>query len=152
MLSALSACWITKNEGPDTWSPFDIVGHLIHGEKTDWIPRARIILFEDDKRFEPFDRFAMFEASKNKTMRELLDEFGDLRKDNIEELKSFGIEESDLEKTGIHPEFGEVTLRNLLSTWTVHDLNHIAQIARVMGKLYKEEAGPWPRYIKLLRQ
>lgn len=150
LLGGLSIDWTNQNEGPETWSPFDIIGHLIHGEKTDWIPRAKIILGSGDKHFEPFDRFAMFSNSAGKNIMDLLSEFEGLRAININELIALNISESDLEKTGIHPEFGPVTLRNLLSTWMVHDLNHISQIVRVMAKQYKAETGPWPKYIKLL--
>ena len=152
LLSGLSPEWTQQNEGPETWSPFDVIGHLIHGEKTDWIPRAKIILGEGDKNFVPFDRFAMFEASKGKNLEQLLTEFKELRKQNIAELKKLNISESDLEKTGIHPVFGAITLRNLLSTWVTHDLNHIYQIVRVMAKHYKEEVGPWPPWIRILNE
>ncbi len=123
LLGHLSDNWTHQNEGPETWSPSDVVGHLIHGEKTDWIPRTKIILRNGDKHFEPFDRFSMFSDSAGKTMPQLLDKFEKLRAQNIEELQSLNILESDLDRIGIHPEFGEVTLINLLSTWTVHDIN-----------------------------
>jgi len=151
MLKGLSTDWIMNNEGPDTWSPYDVVGHLIHGEKTDWVPRMEIILSDiDNKKFEPFDRFAQFKNSKGKSLQQLIDEFKELRKNGIEVLKSRKLTEQDLDKTGIHPEFGVVTLRQLLSTWVVHDLGHIAQIARVMAKQYKNETGPWRAYISIL--
>ena len=152
LLGGLAEDWTQHNEGPNTWSPYDVLGHLIHGEKTDWIPRAKIILGEGDKNFVPFDRFAMFEASKGKNLEQLLTEFKELRKQNIAELKKLNISESDLEKTGIHPVFGAITLRNLLSTWVTHDLNHIYQIVRVMAKHYKEEVGPWPPWIRILNE
>lgn len=152
LLSGLSSEWTDPNEGPDTWSPFDVVGHLIHGEKTDWVPRAKIIMSRGDKHFEPFDRFAMFEASRGKNLNQLLIEFQELRDQGLKELKDLNIRESDLEKEGIHPYFGNITLRNLLSTWVTHDLNHIYQIVRVMAKLYKEETGPWPEYIRILNE
>lgn len=144
LLSGLSPDWIICNEGPDTFSPYDVIGHLIHGEKTDWVVRAKHILAVGTASpFEPWDRFAQFENSKGKTLEQLLNEFELLREENINWLKSVSLNEADLEKRGEHPVLGEVTLRNLLSTWVVHDLTHIAQITRVMAKQYKEEIGPW---------
>jgi hypothetical protein len=151
MLSGLSNEWIDKNEGPETWSPFDIVGHLIHGEKTDWITRARIILNKGpNKEFEPFDRFAQFENSRGKSISDLLEEFAELRTRNLQQLEMMKISDKDMDLKGIHPEFGEVTMRQLLSTWVVHDLGHISQIARVMAKQYKIEIGPWSRYLSIV--
>lgn len=151
LLTGLSDEWIVNNEGPDTFSPFDVMGHLIHGEKTDWTLRAKIILESGlSKPFAPWDRFAQFEASKGKTLQQLLEEFEALRKDNIHWLRSQHIRENDLDKKGMHPQLGEVTLRNLLSTWVVHDLTHIAQITRVMAKQNKEEMGPWPEFFRIL--
>jgi len=153
LLENLSSCWTQQNEGPDTWSPFDVVGHLIHGEKTDWIVRVDLILGSNpNKNFEPFDRFAQLTDSKEKSLNELLTEFSILRKANLEKLKSHNINAEDLLKEGIHPEFGKVTLKHLLATWVSHDLNHIYQIVRVMVKLYKGETGPWPKYIRLLNE
>jgi hypothetical protein len=152
MLRDLPDDWTTPNEGPDTWSPYDIVGHLIWGEKTDWIPRAQIILSPGgDKRFEPFDRFAQFRESKGKSLGSLLDEFGALRKENLHALQKMNLAPADLEKKGVHPVFGEVTLAQLLSAWVVHDLNHIAQISRVMASQYKEASGPWVAFLKILQ-
>ncbi len=152
MLHNLSADWTSGNEGGETWSVFDIVGHLIEGEKTDWIPRMEIILSDKpDKTFEPFDRFAQFEESKGKSLTQLLDEFKRLRNRNIERLRSKNLTDQNSEEKGIHPAFGEITLSQLLSTWTVHDLNHIAQIASVMAKQYKAEVGPWVEYLKILQ-
>ncbi len=143
--------WVMSNEGPDTFSPYDVVGHLIHGEKTDWVPRAKIILeFGVSKPFTPWDRFAQYEASKGKTLQQLLDEFEAVRKENMAWFRSTNISEADLEKKGIHPVLGAITLRNLLSTWVVHDLTHIAQVTRVMAKQYKEEMGPWPEFFRIL--
>lgn len=151
MLGGLSDEWINANEGNETWSAFDIIGHLIHGEKTDWIPRMEIILSEQEaKDFKPFDRFAQFKDSQGKNLHQLLDEFCQLRLKNIEQLKSKSFTDNDLKKTGIHPSFGLVTLSQLLSTWVVHDLNHIAQISRVIAKQYKGEVGPWVEYLKIL--
>ena len=152
MLEGLSYEWISTNEGKETWSAYDVVGHLIHGELTDWMPRAEIILSETgSRRFTPFDRFAQFEVSGEKSMEELLNEFEQLRKKNIEQLRSKNITEEQMEEKGIHPDFGEVTLSQLLSTWVVHDLNHIAQIARVMAKQYKDAVGPWTAYLRILQ-
>jgi len=153
MLHGISNDWTLNNEGGETWSAFDVVGHLIHGEKADWVLRAEIILSKNpDKKFEPFDRFAQFEESKGKTLLQLLDEFKILRKKNIDRLLSKNLTEKDFEKTGVHPAFGRVSLSQLVSTWVAHDLDHIAQIARVMAKQYKEDVGPWIEYLKILRQ
>ncbi len=152
LLENLSDEWIFSNEGEETWSPFDVVGHLIHGEKTDWAQRLNKVLSDDDKHFEPFDRFAQFESSKGRSLQQLLSEFETLRTKNLTILKSLNISEVDLQKTGIHPDFGEVTLRQLLATWVTHDLGHIAQIARVMAKQYTHEVGPWTAYISILKK
>jgi hypothetical protein len=152
MLDGLSDDWITPNEGPDTWSPYDIVGHLIHGELTDWIPRMKIILSDSpDKRFTPFDRFAQYQNSKGKTLAQLLGTFASLRSRNLEILRSCPITGKDLAKEGVHPTFGPVTLSQLLATWVVHDLNHIGQIARVMATQYKEDVGPWVPFLGILQ-
>lgn len=152
MLENISDDWTTKNEGEDTWSVYDVIGHLIHGEKTDWIPRMEIILSDKpDKNFVPFDRFAQFEKSEKKTLSELLNEFKSIREKNLQLLKSKNITESDLAKTGIHPAFGEVTLQQLFATWMVHDLNHLAQISRVMVKQYQSDVGPWVEYLRILQ-
>jgi hypothetical protein len=150
-LDQLPQDWVLSNEGEDTWSPFDVVGHLIHGEKTDWIARAEIILSDEaDREFTPFDRFAMFEDSKGKTIHELLSEFEDLRRQNFERLRSLQISEADFDKTGLHPNLGVVTLRQLISTWVAHDLDHIGQIAGIMARQYKEEVGPWRGFLSIL--
>lgn len=152
LLTGISEEMTHTNEGENTWSAYDVMGHLIHGEKTDWIPRLKIILFEDDKLFTPFDRFAQFEDSREKSLDQLLSEFQLKRKENLEYLKSIELKESDWKKEGIHPEFGPVTLQQLLSTWATHDLGHIAQICRVMAKHYKEDVGPWSAYISILNK
>ncbi len=149
-LENLSDDWIYVNEGPETWSAYDIIGHLIHGEKTDWIPRLNKILKETNKNFESFDRFAQFENSKGKSLLTLLTEFNNLRIQNLEYLISLNLTDSDLEQRGIHPEFGQVSAKQLLATWVTHDLGHIAQIARVLAKQYKNEVGPWTAYISIL--
>ena len=152
ILRPLSNTWIERNEGPNTWSPFDVVGHLIHGEETDWIPRARIILSGGEARsFETFDRFAMFERSKGKTLAELLAKFEAARQTSLRELDEMRLTPELLEKRGRHPELGEVTLGQLLATWVVHDLDHIAQIVRVMSRQYKDAVGPWSAFLRVLQ-
>lgn len=152
LLQNLHPDWTSTNEGVDTWSAYDVIGHLIHGDKSDWVVRAEIILSNrNEKRFEAFDRFAQFEDSKGKTLPQLLTEFNAIRKANIERLRNLNITDEDLMKTGIHPSFGSVTLAQLLATWVVHDLDHISQISRVMAKQYKDEVGPWIAYLKILR-
>lgn len=151
LIDGLNEDWVHSNEGENTWSTFDVVGHLIQGEKTDWMQRLRIILSDDsNKTFVPFDRFAQFEESKNKTIKQLLDEFKIARRSNIETLQSLNITDNSLNRKGIHPALGEVTLKQLLATWTVHDLGHIAQITRVMARQYTSEVGPWKEYLPLL--
>ena len=151
MLSGLPSEWTAATEGPETWSPYDIVGHLIHGERTDWIPRARIILEQAaDRRFTPYDRFAQFRESQGKTLADLLDEFEKLRRWNLETLAGWELTDAQLALEGEHPEFGPVTLRQLLATWVVHDLGHIAQSARVMAKQYREPIGPWRAYLPIV--
>ena len=153
LLRDLSEQWLVQNEGPDTWSPYDVIGHLIHGEETDWIPRAKMILEHGDTRaFEPFDRVAMFEESKGKSIVELLDTFAQLRAENVRQLQSLNLTSDLLDKRGRHPELGVVTLRQLLSTWVVHDLGHIRQVVRVMSKHYGEAVGPWKAYLSILEE
>jgi hypothetical protein len=152
LLQSLPDSWARRNEGPDTWSPFDVVGHLIHGELTDWIPRTRFILEHGaGKTFEPFDRFAQLETSAGKSLDELLEEFSTLRKRNLIALDELDITPERLDFEGGHPEFGVVTLEQLLSTWVVHDLGHIGQITRTMAKHYTAEVGPWAAYLRVLR-
>lgn len=153
VLSELPARWLNSNEGPGTWSPFDVLGHLIHGEKTDWIPRAKHILEGPATvPFEPFDRLAQFRDSEGKTLTNLLDEFEDLRRKNLEELASFELSASDLDLEGRHPEFGPVTLRQLLATWICHDFSHLGQISRVLAKHHREAVGPWAQYLSILHR
>ena len=150
-LKDLNDNWLMNNEGGESWSPFDVLGHLVHGEKTDWIARLHIILSDrDDKTFEPFDRFAQLKDSNGKTTNELLEEFQALRTHNIALLKAANIQPKDYIKTGIHPSLGTVTLEQLLSVWVAHDLGHIAQISRVMAKQYKENVGPWKEYLRVV--
>ena len=151
MLGGLSSEWIDATEGPETWSPYVIVGHLIHGERTDWIPRAKIILAQgDDRRFTPFDRFAQFRESDGKSLADLLDEFEKLRGDSMATLSSWKLTDEQLALEGEHPAFGSVTLRQLLATWVAHDLGHIAQTVRVMAKQYREAVGPWREYLPVM--
>jgi hypothetical protein len=153
LIGELSDPWILANEGPDTWSPFDVVGHLIHGEETDWIPRAKIILEHGEERtFTPFDRFAFFQKSKGKTLNELLVLFSNLRKENLRVLQELKLEPQHFELKGTHPEFGPVTLGQLIATWVVHDLDHIEQIVRTMAAQYRDNAGPWKAYLSILKK
>jgi hypothetical protein len=151
MLAGLPSSWIDATEGPDTWSPYVIVGHLIHGERTDWIARARIILAQGpDRRFTPYDRFAQFHESEGKPLADLLDEFAHLRAENLTVLAGWRLTDGQLDLTGEHPAFGSVTLRQLLATWVAHDLGHVAQTARVMAKQYREAIGPWRAYLPIM--
>src|SRR5262249_14433131 len=144
--------WIRATEGPDSWSPFDVVGHLIHGERTDWIPRARLILESGERTpFEPFDRTAMFEASRGRTLDELLDTFATWRPDNLGTLRGLGLTAADLRRTGTHPALGRVTLGELLAAWVAHDLDHLVQIGRTMARQYRDVSGPWPAYLSVMR-
>ena len=150
-LRGLPGAWIRDDEGPDTWSPYDVVGHLIHGEKTDWIPRARIILEHGDTRpFEPFDRFAQLQQT-DESIDQRLDEFTTLRHANLEALVGMALTSDDLQRRGRHPELGQVTLGELLATWTAHDLNHIVQISRVMAHRYRGHVGVWRQYLGVMR-
>lgn len=151
LLAGLPDAWIRSNEGPDTFSPYDNVGHLIHGERTDWIPRARIILAQGaDRRFEPYDRFAQFRESEGKTLAMLLDEFAQLRAANVSILRGLNLTDRELALEGEHPALGRVTLSQLLATWVAHDLGHIAQTARVMAKQYRDSVGPWRAYLPVM--
>lgn len=153
LLSGLPEEWTTSNEGPDTWSPYDVIGHLVHGEKTDWLPRAKHILQGPvGVPFEPFDRFAQFRESQGKSLNHLLTELERLRSANLQELASFNLTEADLDREGIHPALGRVTLRQLLATWVCHDLSHLAQIARVMARRYCGAVGPWKEYLSILNR
>ncbi|MGH7598035.1 MAG: DinB family protein [bacterium] len=152
LLAGLSEPWIKNNEGSETWSPYDVVDHLIHGERTDWMPRLKIILELGESRpFDPFDRFAQFEASQGKSLSELLETFATLRRQNLATLKQLNLTEEHFKLKGTHPDFGPVTLEQLLATWVVHDLDHISQIARVMAKQYLDEVGPWMSYLSILK-
>jgi uncharacterized damage-inducible protein DinB len=151
LLGGLPDRWVAATEGGGTWSPFDVVGHLIHGERTDWIPRARHILAADSQPFERFDREAQFAESRGQSIGELLETFARLRRDNLETLAGFTLTGEDLARRGVHPELGEVTLGQLLATWVVHDLDHVGQVARTMAKVYGTTVGPWAAYLSILR-
>ncbi|MDQ3069685.1 MAG: DinB family protein [Acidobacteriota bacterium] len=151
MLRDLPDCWARAHEGGETWSPFDVVGHLIHGERTDWLPRARVILEAGESRpFEVFDRFAQFAASEGRTLPSLLDEFASLRQASLRELAGLGLTESDLDRRGRHPALGVVTLRQLLATWVAHDLDHLMQVSRALARQYADEVGPWLAYLRII--
>lgn len=151
LLSGLSAEWTETNEGGESWSPYVIMGHLVHGERTDWISRAELILSQaPDRRFTPYDRFAQFEDSRGKSMAMLLNEFAHLRASNLATLRSWQLSPRQLDMTGEHPAFGTVMLHQLLATWVAHDLGHIAQTARVMAKQYRESVGPWREYLPVM--
>jgi hypothetical protein len=151
LLRGLPDGWIHAHEGGDTWSPFDVVGHLIHGERTDWMGRARMILRNGESRtLQPFDRYAQFRESEGKTLAQLLDEFATLRLQNLADLAALNLTETDLDRRGRHPAFGVVTLRQLLSTWVAHDLDHVSQIARVLARQYSDEVGPWRAYLRII--
>lgn len=151
MLSGLSSAWTDATEGPDTWSPYIIVGHMVHAEHADWIPRARIILDQGaDRRFAPFDRLAQFRESEGKSLPTLLDEFDEARAQSLATLQGWRLTDAQLELQGEHPAFGAVSLRQLLATWVGHDLGHIAQTARVMAKQYQDAVGPWRAYLPVM--
>jgi len=151
LLQDLPEDWLMTNEGGETWSPYDVVGHLIHGEETDWIPRAKMILEHGESRaFTPFNREAMFDHSKGKSIAELLNAFAQLRAESLQQFDELNLTPELLEKRGLHPELGPVTLGQLLATWVVHDVSHIGQIARVMSKQYGEAVGPWKAYLPVL--
>jgi hypothetical protein len=151
LLAGLPEQWTDANEGPDTFSPFDNLGHLIHGERADWIPRARTILRQgESRRFEPYDRFAQVRESAGKSLAQLLDEFAALRAENVATLRDWRLTDAQLALEGEHPAFGAVTLRQLLATWVAHDLGHLAQTSRVMAKQYRDAVGPWRAYLPIL--
>ena len=150
-LGGLSDEWSRTDEGEGTFSPFDVIGHLIHGEKTDWIPRARIILEHGPSRpFDRYDRFAQSRESAGRSLEWLLEEFSRLRRENLATLRGWRLSESDLERPGTHPVLGPVTLRQLLATWVAHDMTHLHQIARTMAHQYRHEVGPWTAYLGVL--
>jgi hypothetical protein len=152
LLRDLPDSWVFRNEGEDTWTPFDIVGHFVHGERADWIPRAqRILEFGETRAFEPFDRLAQVRESKGKTLEQLLDEFAALRSENLAQLRAWNLRPQDLEKRGLHPSLGTVTMSQLLATWAGHDLTHLHQLSRVMAYQCREAVGPWSQYLGVLQ-
>jgi DinB superfamily len=151
LLRDLPECWTRRNEGEKTWSAYDIVGHLIHGERTDWMPRVKMILeFGETRAFEPFDRWAQARESEGKSLGQLLDEFAHMRSENLGELRALNLRPEDFERRGRHPELGAVTLSELLATWAAHDLTHLHQLSRVMAYQYREAVGPWKEYLGVL--
>ena len=151
MLAALSESWIRSHYGENTFSPFDVVGHLIHGERSDWMVRLALILEHGESEpFAPFDRYAMYEASRGKAIAELLDTFEELRAANLRKLESLHLTPAQLALRGRHPELGPVTVQHLLACWVVHDLNHIHQVAKCMAYQYRDEIGPWRAYFPFL--
>ena len=152
LLRGLPASWVRSNEGKDTWSAFDIVGHLIVGERTDWMTRARVILERGEARpFDPFDRFAQLKETQNKSLEQLLDDFVRLRRENLAALQALNLQPEDLSRRGRHPALGVVTLSQLLATWAVHDLTHVHQLSRVMAHQYRDAVGPWSAYLGVLK-
>jgi DinB superfamily len=152
LLRDLPEAWTVSTEGPGTWSPYAVIGHLIHGEKADWMPRLAIILEHGPRRpFDPFDREAQFRESREKSLSTCLDEFRELRSDNVVRLRALNLQSAQLELIGTHPALGPVTVRQLLATWTAHDLAHIVQVSRVMAKRYKQEVGPWAEYLSVMK-
>lgn len=151
LLTGLSSEWINRNEGENTWSAFDVVGHLIEGEKNNWLPRIKMIVTKGaTEPFPPFDRFSQLNQNDGKTMEQLLNEFADIRRANLEILRQIINPKTNFEQTGVHPEFGIVKLREQISTWVAHDLTHISQIARVLAKRYQDDVGPWRAYLRIL--
>lgn len=152
MLRGLPNIWVRCNEGRDSWSAFDIVGHMIVGERTDWMPRLRIILENGEARpFDPFDRFAQLRETEGKSLEQLLDEFARLRSESLAALRQLNLQPEDFSRRGKHPALGTVTLSELLATWTVHDLTHMHQLSRVMAYQYREAVGPWSAYLGVLQ-
>jgi hypothetical protein len=152
LLRNLPEAWSLRNEGENTWSAFDVLGHLIHGERTDWMPRVRRILQSGESQaFDPFDRWAQERESIGKALPQLLDEFARLRLENLRELRALNLSEEDFEKRGRHPALGEVTLSQLLATWAVHDLTHLHQISRILAHQYRDSVGPWSAYLGVLK-
>jgi hypothetical protein len=151
LLRGLPEWWTHANEGANTWSAFDVVGHLIHGEETDWIPRVNIILQHGESRtFEKFNREAQFEASQPQTLDGRLDQFAALRRENLRALAALQLRDADLDRTGRHPAFGVVTMRQLLAPWVAHDLDHVMQVSRVLGRQYGDDVGPWRAYLRVI--
>ena len=152
LLRGLPEAWTGANEGDGSWNAFDVVGHLIHGEKTDWIPRIRIVLESGESRpFDPFDRLAQFRESEGKSLEQLLDEFASVRRKNLDVLRALDLKSDDLERRGTHPSLGTVTLSNVLATWAAHDMSHLHQISRILAHQYRDAVGPWTQYLGVLQ-
>jgi len=152
LLRGLPDTWVRGNEGIDTWNPFDIVGHLVFAERTDWMPRVRILLENGETRpFDPFDRFAQVKESDGKSLEQLLKSFSSLRSESLSALQSLNLTQEDLVRRGRHPALGVVTLSELLAAWTVHDLTHLHQLSRTMAYQYRDAVGPWSAYLGVLR-
>ena len=152
LLRDLPEAWTAATEGPGTWSPYDVMGHLIHGDRADWMPRLTIILEYGSRRaFDPFDREAQFRERERKALSTLLDEFSELRRENVARLRALNLQATQLDLQGTHPALGPVTVRQLLATWTAHDLAHILQVSRVMARRYKQEVGPWAEYLSVMK-
>ncbi len=152
LLRDLPEAWTLQKEGEGTWNVFDVIGHLIQGERTDWMPRVRMILqFGENREFEPFDRLAQMRESQGKSLAQLLDEFAHVRSESLDELHALNLQQEDLDRRGKHPALGTVTLSELLATWTVHDLTHLHQISRIMAYQYRETVGPWSKYLGVLQ-
>jgi len=151
LLAGLPDAWVRATEGEGTWSPYDVIGHLIHGERANWIPRARHIMESAPGPFDPFDRAGQFRESQGKSLGELLAAFSEARRESLAALQAMKLTHDDMSRTASHPELGSVTLGQLLATWVVHDLDHIAQVARTMAKLYQNATGPWSAYLSILR-
>jgi uncharacterized damage-inducible protein DinB len=151
LLEGLPDAWTTATEGGQTWSPYDVIGHLIHGERVNWMPRARHILAGEARPFEPFDRTAQLTQGRGEPLPALLRTFASLRRENLAALAALNLTQADLERTGQHPDLGTVTLAQLLATWTVHDLDHLGQIARTMAKVGAQAVGPWANYLSILK-
>ncbi|MGB8674239.1 MAG: DinB family protein [Candidatus Acidiferrales bacterium] len=152
LLRDLPEAWTLRNEGENTWSAFDVVGHLIHGERTDWMPRARMVLqFGESQAFEPFDRWGQEREIQGRSLEQLLDDFSRLRSENLDELRALNLRQEDLELRGRHPALGTVTLSELLATWAIHDLTHLHQISRILAHQYRDAVGPWEKYLGVLQ-
>ncbi|MGB6391491.1 MAG: DinB family protein [Candidatus Acidiferrales bacterium] len=152
LLRDLPEAWTLRNEGENTWSAFDVVGHLIHGERTDWMPRARMVLqFGESQAFEPFDRWGQEREIQGRSLEQLLDDFLRLRSENLDELRALNLRQEDLELRGRHPALGTVTLSELLAAWAIHDLTHLHQISRILAHQYRDAVGPWEKYLGVLQ-
>ncbi|MGB8655250.1 MAG: DinB family protein [Candidatus Acidiferrales bacterium] len=152
LLRDLPEAWTLRNEGENTWSAFDVVGHLIHGERTDWMPRARMVLqFGESQAFEPFDRLGQEREIQGRSLEQLLDDFLRLRSENLDELRALNLRQEDLELRGRHPALGTVTLSELLAAWAIHDLTHLHQISRILAHQYRDAVGPWEKYLGVLQ-